>query len=222
SVWISDAIKILSVAPSGSNYVCSIDTDGGIIGVPFVVNDILRCQRWTGRNVKYYVARVTAIGSGTFTVVKLDGRDVPQAGDDVVRMGNTSNVARQGAIYLTASDSNAPYIDVIDGVTSASLANKTKVRMGKLDGIVDPDMGALSGYGLYGQNVYLRGRIEVTGGNAATQTYAQQQASVAQASAVASAQQLVDGVAVGAVNLLRDTDSAVSPNAGTETQLRGA
>jgi len=197
SVWVSDAIKIFGVTVSGTNYNCTIDTDGNKVGVPFLVNDILRCQRWTGRNVKYYVARVTAIGTGTFTLVKLDGGGVPEAGDDVVRMGSTTNTARQGAIYLTASDNGAPYIDVIDGVTSASLVDKTKVRLGKLDGIVSPVWGALSGYGIwtnkgYFENVNVSGVINVQGGNAATQDYAQQ---------------LVNNIAIGAVNLIPDRSS---------------
>src|SRR5690606_17159114 len=72
------------------------------------------------------------------------------------------------ALYLTSSDSNAPYMDVLDGVNSASFAGKTKVRIGRLDGITDPDLGTLSGYGLYTENGYFKGKIQVTGGNAAT------------------------------------------------------
>src|SRR5690606_2555070 len=147
----------------------------------------IRCQQWTGRNVKFYIARVTAVASDNFTITIIEGSSLPEPGDELVRQGNSTNPNRRGAIYITASDDNAPYIDVIDGVTSASLEGKTKVRMGKLDGIVDPDMGALSGYGLYGQNVYLRGRIEVTGGNAATKSYADGQASAAIAVAASDA-----------------------------------
>ncbi|PPK98223.1 hypothetical protein CLV26_1221, partial [Parapedobacter indicus] len=165
SVWISDAIKINGVTQIGSNYFCEIDSDNGTIAVPFVVDDIIRCQRWTGRNVKYYVARIISTSSFSFTLTMLDGGGFPEPGDDVVRMGNVTNTSRRGALYLTASDDNAPYIDVIDGVTSASLDGKTKVRMGKLDGIVDPDMGALTGYGLYAQNAYITGKIQVTAGS---------------------------------------------------------
>ncbi|WP_181127822.1 hypothetical protein, partial [Parapedobacter indicus] len=165
SVWISDAIKINGVTQIGGNYFCEIDSDNGTIAVPFVVDDIIRCQRWTGRNVKYYVARIISTSSFSFTLTMLDGGGFPEPGDDVVRMGNVTNTSRRGALYLTASDDNAPYIDVIDGVTSASLDGKTKVRMGKLDGIVDPDMGALTGYGLYAQNAYITGKIQVTAGS---------------------------------------------------------
>ncbi|PVH26292.1 hypothetical protein [Sphingobacterium corticibacter] len=167
SLWISDAIKLESVVKSGSNYVCKIDTDQGTIYIPFVVNDILRCQRFNGRNMKYYVARVTATNynDGTFTLVIIEGASVPEARDEVVRMGNTTDRNRQGAIYATASDNEAPYLDVIDGVTSASLAGKTKVRLGKLDGIVDADFNALSGYGIYAQNGFFKGKFMVQAGS---------------------------------------------------------
>ncbi len=190
SLWISDAIKLESVVKSGSNYVCKIDTDQGTIYVPFVVNDILRCQRFNGRNMKYYVARVTATNynDGTFTLVMIEGASVPEARDEVVRMGNTTDRNRQGAIYATASDNGAPYIDVIDGVTSASLAGKVKARFGKLDGIIDADFGQLSGYGLYANNVYLKGVLQIqAGSNVYTKTQSDGNVSTAKSEAISSA-----------------------------------
>src|SRR5690554_5424672 len=164
ALWVSDSAKVASV--SGNRL--TIDTGGDTSFVPFVVNDLLRCQRWNGNNVKYYVVRVTAVGSNYIDVTLVAGSSPREAGDHLVRMGNTEDTDRQGALYLTSSDSNAPYMDVLDGVNSASFAGKTKVRIGKLDGITDPDMGALTGYGLYTENGYFKGKITVTGGNAAT------------------------------------------------------
>ena len=68
---------------------------------------------------------------------------------------------------MTADDDNAPYIDVIDGVTAHSdfnSSNNIKARLGKMDGINDSTFGTLSGYGLYSQNVYLTGGIKATFG----------------------------------------------------------
>jgi len=194
SVWVSDAIKILSAElnESGLRWYCYIDTDSNRIGVPFLVDDIVRCQRWTGRNVKYYTARVTSIASGQFNLQILEGSGIPEAGDDVVRIGNATDLNRQGSLYLTASDINAPYLDVIDGVNSASLAGKTKVRLGKLDGIVSPVWGALSKNGIwtdrgYFENVFISGSINVTGGNASTKSYAEDQANLAKTGAISTA-----------------------------------
>jgi hypothetical protein len=162
SLWVSDACKIDHVVSS----TIYIDTDGGNMTVPFVVNDIIRCQRWTGRTIKYYTATVNSVdGSGAyFTFTVINGSDAPAAGDEIVRVGNSSVTSRQGALYLTSSDSNAPYMDILDGVTGYSFAGKTKVRLGKLDGITDAIFGALSGYGLYSSITYLTGSINATAG----------------------------------------------------------
>ncbi len=164
SLWVSDSAKVDSVIGS----TCYIDSDSGNIIQPFAVNDIVRCQKFTGRGIKYYSARVTAIDPGGewFTVAVIDGVDSPAAGDEVVRIGNTTNTSRQGALYLTSSDTGAPYMDILDGVTGYSFSGKTKIRLGNLAGISDIDFGgALTGYGLYGQNVFLKGKIIITGGS---------------------------------------------------------
>ncbi len=154
SIWVSDCTKITGVSSwiSGiTYYLCTIDTDGGNILQPFDVGDIIRCQKWTGRTIKYYTAIVDAVGSTNedFTVHVANGTDYPEIGDDVVRVGNSSDTDRQGSIYLTASDSNAPYIDILGGVSTYSFANCTKVRLGNLEGITDTTYGALTGYGLW-------------------------------------------------------------------------
>lgn len=167
---VTDTVKIDGVTETPTGYDCTIDTAENTIAVPFQVNDLLRCQVWNGTGIKYYFAKVTAIGNGTFTIDKPSkvGAGVPASGDTVVRFGNVSNPNRQGLLYLTASDGNAPYLDVLDGVTSDNLAGKTKVRLGRLDGITDADLGQLEGYGIYADRAFIKGKIVVTGGNAAT------------------------------------------------------
>ena len=164
SLWVSDSAKIHSI----NGLTCYIDTDSGSIVQPFAVNDIIRCQKWNGRGVKYYSAQVTAIDAAGeyFTIVVIDGTDTPEAGDEVVRIGNTTDTSRQGALYLTSSDQAAPYMDILDGVTGYSFSGKTVTRLGKLSGITDADFcGVLSGYGLYSQNVYLKGHIVIAEGS---------------------------------------------------------
>lgn len=67
---------------------------------------------------------------------------------------NNNTLVREG-IYISANEENSPYIDVYDSTGGDNL----KVRLGNLSGITDPDIqkGPLSGYGLYGENVYLKG-----------------------------------------------------------------
>lgn len=170
SVWISDCAKLVAVeAISLYEFRCYVDTLSlDQIIQPFAVNDVLKCQKWTGRNIKSYVARVDEISTDGWwfkvTVIDSTFDGYPQPTDDLVRIGNVTNPNRQGAIYLTANDNNAPYIDVIDGVTSASFYDKVKVRLGKLAGITDATFGTLSGYGLYANNVYLTGSINAVAG----------------------------------------------------------
>lgn len=197
ALWVSDAAKIASVVDGGSYWKCNLDTDGGNAAPPFVADDWIRCQKWTGRGVKYYSAKVTSVGADYFNITKtgIDGAGTPAAGDTVVRIGNATNSSRQGAIYLTSSDNNSPYLDVLDGVNSASLEGKTKVRLGRLDGITDPQFGNLEGYGLFGENAYIKGKIQVTGGNAET---------------ITGAQAKVDAIQVGGRNLVLNSKQTIT------------
>lgn len=170
SFAVTDSMRISRVQGN----VCYFETQSGTIFNYFRVDDLIRCQRWDGTGVKYYTARVTATALDNFTVTVIDGTGLPAAGDDVFRFGNVTDVTRQSLIYMTNADTNAPYLDVIDGLNSTNFAGKTKVRLGNLTGIVDPTFGALTGYGLYGDNVYItngkfKGQVEVTGGNVLTQ-----------------------------------------------------
>ena len=78
---------------------------------------------------------------------------------DWVRIGNITDEDRQGALYLSADEETSPYMDVYDGVTGTTINwDNTKVRLGRLDGVKFRGE-YLSGYGLYGDNVYLKGEI---------------------------------------------------------------
>lgn len=137
----------------------------------FKPGDIIRCQKYSDGNIKYYDAIVMSqIGSRQYIVQKATsvfdtytkieynddgsiksyteeyndtqysktedsfnpntGTQVPNStskttearlddiaeGDDMVQMGNIQEVQRQNAIYLTSSDDDGPYIDVISGL----------------------------------------------------------------------------------------------------------
>ena len=115
---------------------------------------------------------VSVSDSGSITAITgSTGTTAPSGGFEYVRIGNISDTDRQGAVYMTSDDDNAPYIDVIDGVTTHSdfnTSNNIKARLGKLDGISDSDFGDLSeggnNYGLYSENVYLKGGIRASFG----------------------------------------------------------
>jgi len=84
-------------------------------------------------------------------------------GATVVNYKQTGN----GGVYMTASDTNAPYIDVFTHAGSPWDTITTKARLGWLKGITDADVGLNSTdvYGLYSDSVYLKGTIVASGGS---------------------------------------------------------
>jgi len=138
----------------------------------FLVGDIIRAQQleWDGSGFAGIIQsdlEVTAVTNLYTYQAALVSGDAPAVGYDYVRIGSASDTTRQGSIYLSSDDSNAPFIDIVDTVRSHAdwnTAGKVKARVGKLTGITDSYFGALSGYGLYSDNVYLRGSIYATDG----------------------------------------------------------
>lgn len=99
----------------------------------FVKNDLVRCQTFniktgtseSARN-RYYWRRVHAVGSDYIDVVNNsgEGADQPAAGDELVQMGNTTDVARQSVLYLSAYGEDSPSIKLYKGVNDYTLAGK--------------------------------------------------------------------------------------------------
>jgi hypothetical protein len=177
SLWISSTGKVQTVTDAGSNYyVLTFDTGSSDaeIGHGFVPNDLIRAQRWNAKSSSIIVSdmRVTAVtDTRELTALLLNSTNVPVAGYEYVRVGNTTDTTRQGAVYLTSDDSNAPFIDVIDGVTAHSEINTTgkiKTRVGKLTGITSGRFGALNGSGFWASgSAYLEGSINASEGSIA-------------------------------------------------------
>ena len=169
SVSISSTGKVISETGTGP-YVLTMGVNTYQY---FMAGDIIRAKRYQGSNTYDSWCSVTSVTAGsigttapTATVTVLGGSAAPAAGYEYVRMGSSTDTSRQGLIYMTADDSGAPFIDVIDGVTAYTAFGTyatTKARLGKLTGIVSPTMGALSGYGLYTQNAYLEGNANIVG-----------------------------------------------------------
>ena len=158
NVITSDAAKVESV--SGNQITFEDPSNHNVC--PFSINDLIIAQSWdnAGTTIRQVQATVTSVSGRTITVSYNSG--TAQKGDTFVRIGNTTNTARQGLVYTVTSDAYAPFIDIINGVNSWSAwssSTKTKARYGNLSGITDATFGALSGYGLYAQNVYLKGRF---------------------------------------------------------------
>ena len=100
----------------------------------FVMGDLVRCQTFNvkegvSENVKnrYYWRKVYKVGKDFIDLLADDcytGSDVPQAGDELVQMGNVSDTARQSVVVLSAYGADAPSLKMYYGVDSYSLENK--------------------------------------------------------------------------------------------------
>lgn len=53
----------------------------------------------------------------------------PKKGDDLIQIGNLQNKDRQGSIYLTSTDDQGPYIDVMDGLNRPDYSVLYKVKI---------------------------------------------------------------------------------------------
>nr|DAM72591.1 MAG TPA: Minor structural protein 4 [Caudoviricetes sp.] len=154
--------KITKVTDGGTYWRCEHDSTDD-----FVEDDQLICQAFTGKSAKRYWRLVVSAGAGYFDLSKTDcerGSATPEEGDDVAVLGNRTDTSRQKAQIDCAIGDNAPYRDDYAGINSYSLAGKLITRTGELSGITDSVFGVLSGSGLYGTNVYLRGMFVLRSG----------------------------------------------------------
>lgn len=118
-------------------YRCSFLTKRGDeeITNPFAVNDLVRCQTFnikegTTANAKnkYYWRRVVRVGTDYIDIIASSGGNYgdsqPEVGDELVQMGNTTDVARQSVLYLSAYGSDSPSIKLYKGVNDYTLDGK--------------------------------------------------------------------------------------------------
>ena len=142
----------------------------------------------TSDNIPTIYNQPTAVPTGRETVtldeysilvpIMVDGADqfagvVPSSGDECVLMGNTDSVNhkdRQNYIMISASEDGRPRIDIMTGCDSTEDAGDVRTRLGCLDNGTYPGWGNRtphpSGYGLYSDNAYLKGKFVISiGGN---------------------------------------------------------
>jgi hypothetical protein len=159
---------IISIANAKCTTVSgtTIYFDEGIgLTIPFVVDDYIKAQQFNGTGVASYLGKVTAVNAGNIVATQI-GAGAPWNGMDLVQCGNSNTATypgRQSAIYLTAADTNNPYISGYTGITDGLFAGHEIFRLGNLAGIHDDNFGGdLTGFGLYAQNVYLTGSVKAT------------------------------------------------------------
>ena len=191
-------------------YVLGIEGD-----MMFVTDDLVRCQVYTSGHVKYYWVPVASVNDDSILILKsvFPNGTVPAVGDDLVQMGNLTNPNRQGILYLTASEDGKPRISVLDGVNSTSLAGKSKVILGCLDGMTDTDFPAdfqPSGYGLYAMNCFLKGIFILRNGKSIEQEF--NNIATELAAIPGKIELAIRSMKVADVNLLYDSNHKLNAN----------
>lgn len=155
--------KIKTVKEQGDYYLISFEQEN-----MFVRHDLVRCQTFTGTDLRSYWVEVADVTEAGIVVAKEEFEDVePKAGDECVLMGNTAVENRQNLVLISATEDGEPRVDVMDGVSGKSFGNALRARLGNLDGIKDdtfPWNNQPRGNGLYADNVYLRGTFLLSTG----------------------------------------------------------
>ena len=148
--------RIKTVEESSEHYLITFEQDN-----MFVQHDLVRCQTFTGKDMRSYWVEVTDVTETGIVVGKEEFEGVePKEGDECVLMGNTANTDRQNMVLISATEDGQPRVDVMDGVNGKTFANCLRARLGNLDGIKDDKFPAdrqPKGNGLYADNAFLKG-----------------------------------------------------------------
>lgn len=148
--------RIKTVEESGEHYLITFEQEN-----MFVQHDLVRCQTFTGKDMRSYWVEVTDVTETSIVVGKEEFEGVePKEGDECVLMGNTANSDRQNMVLISATEDGQPRVDVMDGVSGKTFDNALRARLGNLDGIKDDKFPAdrqPRGNGLYADNAYMKG-----------------------------------------------------------------
>lgn len=148
--------RIKTVEKSGEHYTITFEQEN-----MFVRHDLVRCQTFTGTDLRSYWVEVADVTEAGIVVAKEEFEGVePKEGDECVLMGNTANTDRQNMVLISATEDGQPRVDVMDGVSGKTFEGALRARLGKLDGIKDDKFPAdrqPKGNGLYADNAFLKG-----------------------------------------------------------------
>lgn len=148
--------RIKTVEESGEHYLITFEQEN-----MFVQHDLVRCQTFTGKEMRSYWVEVADVTEDGIVVAKEEFEGVePKEDDECVLMGNTANTDRQNIVLISATEDGQPRVDVMDGVKGKTFDNCLRARLCNLDGIKDDKFPAdrqPKGNGLYADNAFLKG-----------------------------------------------------------------
>lgn len=133
TIYSAANMECVSVIDLGSSYRCFMDTKSGTRGNLFRVDDQAFCMRYDPNNttvVKYYWRLVVGVGADWIDLSKTDkdGTGIPAVGDNIVHMGNRTDVARQAMLEI--DQLHGGMVIQYAGIRSFDLKNKEKIGFG--------------------------------------------------------------------------------------------
>lgn len=149
SIVLSPAsMQCIRVEEMDGAYRCYFNASDGnrAIANEFVVGDLARCQSFNLRNLdgggvktSFYWRRVVGVGEDYIDLSMTDcasGSGEPAIGDDIVHLGNVSDVKRQNAIILDTTGSDAPSIKQYAHIDSYSLEGKVTTKLSPYENVL--------------------------------------------------------------------------------------
>lgn len=134
--WPNGATKTLGAAADNvsTSYNTSLTTDGG---------DTLTTTDDT----------ILLSGDTDESLRNVSGMVAPAAGDELVQYGNSTDTARQSAVYIHADEDGKPAVDILMGIKSKSFKGCLSVRLGA--GLPNVNGLPTSSVGLYAKNGHI-------------------------------------------------------------------
>lgn len=179
-------MKCTDVTEAANYYRCYFDNDEGHLFNQFDIDDQARCQTFDGKNLKYYWRLVIGKGDNYIDLSKTDkdGSSIPAADDKIIQFGNRTNPERQHLTLITAYGSEAPALIHYSGINSYTLSGREITSIGK--------------------NSKFTGRVIFEFGSSGWKNIEGLEDAINKAYTEARiyAEELIDGIGVGGVNLL--------------------
>jgi len=133
TVFSCGGFECTSVEETATAYRCYYNNHDGAKYSGLKVGDQVRCQRYAAEGntvIKYYWRLVTAVTESYVDLSKTDadGNGIPDVGDNIVQFGNRTDVARQSAVVIDATDGGS--IVILAHIDSYTLSEKNYVGHG--------------------------------------------------------------------------------------------
>ena len=133
TVFSCGGFECTSVEETTTAYRCYYNNHDSAKYSGLKVGDQVRCQRYAAEGntvIKYYWRLVTAVTESYVDLSKTDadGNGIPDVGDNIVQFGNRTDVARQSAVVIDATDGGS--IVILAHIDSYTLSEKNYVGQG--------------------------------------------------------------------------------------------